>query len=197
MTDLYPSRIVCMTEESTEWLYLLGQEHRIVGISGFTVRPPRARKEKPKVSAFTSAKIDKILDLEPDLVLGFSDLQADIAAELIRHGINVHIYNQRSVDEILSMLLTLGAMVGCQQQSEAWVAQMREKIADIREQATSLPRRPLVFFEEWYDPIISGIQWVSELIVIAGGDESFPELSGESLAKDRIIAWISSMRSAD
>ncbi len=186
--DYYPKRIVCLTEETTEMLYLLGEEDRIVGISGFTVRPPRARKEKPKVAAFTSAKIDKILDLKPDLVLGFSDLQADIAAELIRHGINVHIFNQRSVTEIFGMVLTLGAMVGCQEKAQQWLRQIEENITEIKQQAASLEKRPVVYFEEWYEPIITGIQWVSELIVIAGGQECFPELTNESLAKNRIIA---------
>jgi len=186
--DYYPKRIVCLTEETTEMLYLLGEEDRIVGISGFTVRPPRARKEKPKVAAFTSAKIDKILDLKPDLVLGFSDLQADIAADLIRHGINVHIFNQRSVPEILGMVLTLGAMVGCQEKAQQWLHQIEENITEIKQQVASREKRPVVYFEEWYEPIITGIQWVSELIVIAGGQECFPELTNESLAKNRIIA---------
>ncbi len=188
MTDRYPQRIVCLTEETTEMLYLLGEQHRIVGISGFTVRPPEARREKPKVSAFTSAKIDKILALEPDLVLGFSDLQADIAAELIRHGINVHVFNQRSVEEILQMIVMLGAMVGRQQNAEDWTANIASKIARMRSEAAVLPVRPKVYFEEWYDPIISGIRWVAELIEIAGGEECFPELSVQSLGKDRIIA---------
>lgn len=187
-SDYYPQRIVCLTEETTEMLYLLGEQDRIVGISGFTVRPPQARKEKPKVAAFTSAKIDKILDLKPDLVLGFSDLQADIAAELIRYGINVHIFNQRSVSEIFSMVLTLGAMVGCQEKAQHWVAEIENKIADIKKQVATRKLKPTVYFEEWYEPIITGIQWVSELIVIAGGKECFPELSTQSLAKNRIIA---------
>lgn len=188
MKDYYPNRIVCMTEETTEMLYLLGEEDRIVGISGFTVRPPRARKEKPKVAAFTSAKIDKILALEPDLVLGFSDLQADIASELIKHGINVHIFNQRSVDEILGMILILGAMVGCQDKAQKWVDECENRIQVIRNHSAEMDKKPRVFFEEWFDPIISGIQWVSEIIDIAGGEETFPELSRESLAKNRIIA---------
>lgn len=187
MTDYYPKRIVCLTEETTEMLYLLGEEDRIIGISGFTVRPPRARKEKPKVSAFTSAKIDKILELKPDLVLGFSDLQADIAANLIRHGVNVHIFNQRSIVEIFSMVLTLGAMVGCQEKTQHWVNKIEKKIASIEQQVATRNIRPKVYFEEWYDPIITGIQWVSELIVIAGGEECFPELSKQSLAKNRIV----------
>ncbi len=186
--DYYPQRIICLTEETTEMLYLLGEQDRIVGISGFTVRPPQARKEKHKVAAFTSAKIDKILDLKPDLVLGFSDLQADIAAELIRHGINVHIFNQRSVSEILGMVLTLGAMVGCQEKAEQWVSGIENKIREMKNEVATRKLKPTVYFEEWYDPIITGIQWVSELIVIAGGQECFPELANESLAKNRIIA---------
>ena len=188
MTAHYPERIVCMTEETTEMLYLLGEQRRIVGISGFTVRPPQARREKPKVSAFTSAKIDRILELEPDLVLGFSDLQADIAAELIRHGINVHVFNQRSVDEILQMIVMLGAMVGRQADAESWVAEIEEKITALRDQAQRQQCKPKVYFEEWYDPIISGIRWVGDLIEIAGGEDCFPELSREPLGKNRIIA---------
>ena len=169
-------------------LYLLGEQDRIVGISGFTVRPPEARREKPRVSAFTSAKIDRILDLEPDLVLGFSDLQADIAAELIRQGINVHIFNQRSVEEILQMIVMLGAMVGRQHDAEAWVRDIETKIERLRSKAESMPTKPRVYFEEWYDPIISGIRWVAELIEIGGGVDCFPELSTESLGRNRIIA---------
>ena len=188
MSDYYPKRIVCLTEETTEMLYLLGEEDRILGISGYTVRPPRARKEKPKVSAFTSAKIDKIIELKPDLVLGFSDLQADIAADLIRQGISVHIFNHRSVDEIFQMILILGAMVGCQAKAQAWVDKHQIKITSIKDQIASQDQKPKVYFEEWYDPIITGIQWVSELIVISGGIECYPELSRQNLAKNRIIA---------
>ena len=169
MSTHYPERIVCMTEETTEMLYLLGEQRRIVGISGFTVRPPEARREKPKVSAFTSAKIGRILELEPDLVLGFSDLQADIAAELIRHGVNVHVFNQRSVAEILQMIVMLGAMVGRQADAEIWVAQIEDKLDSLRAEAAGQKLRPKVYFEEWYDPIISGIRWVADLIEIAGG----------------------------
>lgn len=188
MTDFFPQRIVCMTEESTELLYLLGQQHRIVGISGFTVRPPQARKEKPRVSAFTSAKIDKILELKPDLVLGFSDLQADIAAELIRHGVNVHIFNQRSVQEILAMCVQVGAMVGEQQQALAWVQERVTYIEQLKQENAKHSVKPVVYFEEWYDPIITSIQWVAELIEIAGGQYAFPEHATQSLAKNRIIA---------
>ena len=184
----YPSRIVCLTEETTETLYLLGEESRIVGISGFTVRPAQARREKPKVSAFTSAKIDKILALEPDLVLGFSDLQADIAAQLIRAGIAVHIFNQRRVGEILRMIQLLSAMVGAAVKGEALVARLQTGLDDILAAATALPRRPRIYFEEWDDPQISAIGWVSELIQIAGGEDCFEELGRAAAAKHRIIA---------
>jgi iron complex transport system substrate-binding protein len=188
MPSHYPERIVCLTEETTETLYLLGEDWRIVGISGFTVRPPRARKEKPKVSAFTSAKIDKILALKPDLVLGFSDLQADIAAELVRQGVDVHIFNQRSVTEILRMICILGGMLGCEVKTQALVSRLQSGLDEMRAQASKLPRRPRVYFEEWDEPQISGIAWVSELVGIAGGDDVFPELAREPLAKGRIIA---------
>ncbi|MEO1204370.1 MAG: cobalamin-binding protein [Pseudomonadota bacterium] len=184
----YARRIVCMTEETTETLYLMGEEARIVGISGFTVRPPRARKEKPKVSAFTSAKIDRILALEPDLVLGFSDLQADIAAELIRRGVAVHIFNHRSVDGIFAMIHTLGGLIGEQAKAEALADRLAASVARVRAAGDAFDKRPRVYFEEWDEPPISGIRWVSELIAIAGGDDCFPELSKESLAKNRIIA---------
>jgi iron complex transport system substrate-binding protein len=185
---LLPSRIVCLTEETTEWLYLLGQEARIVGISGYTVRPRRARAEKPKVSAFLSAKIDKILALQPDCVFGFSDLQADIAALLIRAGVQVTVFNQRSVEEIFSMLYQVAAMVGQAEQGLQRLAKMREQLDDIRRTAASFTRRPTIYFEEWDEPHISAIRWVSELMGIAGGDDCFPELARMSLGKDRIIA---------
>ena len=181
-------RIVCLTEEPTEILYLLGEDRRIVGISGFTVRPARARKEKPKVSAFTSAKIDRILALEPDLVFGFSDIQADIAAELIRGGVEVHIFNHRSVAEILRTVRAIAGLVGCAEKGEELVDELQAGLDRIGEQAAALPRRPRVYFEEWYDPLISGIRWVSELIELAGGEDCFPEFRKGSLAKDRIIA---------
>ena len=184
----FPERIVCLTEETTETLYLLGEDWRIVGISGFTVRPARARKEKPKVSAFTSAKIDRIVELRPDLVLGFSDLQADIAADLIRAGIEVHVFNHRSVAEILRTIGVIGGMVGCEAKATELVASLTAGLDAIRTRAASLPRRPRVYFEEWDEPQISGIRWVSELIGIAGGDDCFPELAAESLGKNRIIA---------
>ncbi len=183
-----PQRIVCLTEETTEWLYLLGQEHRIVGISGYTVRPARARAEKPRVSAFLSAKIDKILALQPDCVFGFSDLQADIAAELIRKGVQVMVFNQRSVAEIFSMMGQMAAMVGQGDKGHVLMADMCHQLARIQTQAAALPRRPRVFFEEWDVPHISAIRWVSELIGVAGGDDCFPELAQEPMGKNRIIA---------
>lgn len=186
--DLYPQRIVCLTEEPTEVLYALGEEHRIVGISGFTVRPPRARKEKPKVSAFTSAKIGAILDLEPDLVIGFSDIQADIARDLIAAGIEVWVSNHRSVDGILGYIRRLGGMVGAAEKAERYAVAAEAHIASIRSAAANLPFRPRVYFEEWDVPPISGIRWVAELVRIAGGDDIFPELAEKSLARDRIIA---------
>ena len=185
---LGPQRIVCMTEETTEWLYLLGQESRIVGISGYTVRPRRARDEKPRVSAFTSAKIDKILELQPDCVFGFSDMQADIAAALVRQGVQVTIFNQRSVAEIFAMLYQVAAMVGEGAQGLARIEAMQQQLAAIADAAARLPRRPKIFFEEWDEPHISGIRWVSELMGIAGGDDCFPELALQSLGKNRIIA---------
>lgn len=183
-----PQRIVCLTEETTETLYLLGEEARIVGISGFTVRPSRARREKPRVSAFTSARIDKIVALRPDLVFGFSDLQADIAAELIRRGVNVCVFNQRSTDEILAMITAVGALVGAPERTAALVRDLEGRVRTARAAAAKLPQRPRVYFEEWDSPQISGIRWVSELIEIAGGDDCFPELAREPMAKRRIIA---------
>ena len=183
-----PQRIVCMTEETTEWLYLLGQEHRIVGISGYTVRPKQARAEKPRVSAFTSAKIDKILALEPDCVFGFSDMQADIASALIRQGVQVTIFNQRSVAEIFSMMFQVAAMVGQGAQGLALIQTLQRQLADIQKAAEALPRRPRIYFEEWDEPHISAIRWVSELMGVAGGDDCFPELAAQSLGKNRIIA---------
>jgi iron complex transport system substrate-binding protein len=184
----FPQRIVCLTEETTETLYLLGEERRIVGISGFTVRPPQARREKPRVSAFTSARIERIVALAPDLVLGFSDLQADIAAALIRAGLNVHVFNQRSVAGILAMIRTLGGMIGCQARTAALVTELEAGLAAVRARAALLPRRPRVYFEEWDEPLISGIGWVSELVGLAGGEDCFPELARESLGRNRIIA---------
>ena len=186
--DFFPKRIVCLTEEPTETLYLLCEEHRIVGISGFTMRPARARKEKPKVSAFTTADIGKITALQPDLVIGFSDIQADIARELIANGITVWINNHRSVDEIFNMMVQLGSMVGKSEQAVALVNQIRSDIERINEASQRTPVKPKVYFEEWYDPLIAGSIWVSELIELAGGIDVFKESHVSSLAKDRIIA---------
>ena len=168
-----PERIVCLTEETVETLYLLGEERRIVGISGYVVRPPRARREKPRVSAFTTADVPKILDLKPDLVLTFSDLQADIAATLIRHGIEVHGFNQRTISEILDMIMMLGALTGATDRAQRLAQELATSVAGVREQAAQLPRQPKVYFEEWDDPMISGIAWVSELVEVAGGHRRF------------------------
>jgi iron complex transport system substrate-binding protein len=181
-----PERIVCLTEETVETLYLLGEERRIVGISGYTVRPPRARREKPRVSAFTSADIPKILALKPDLVLTFSDLQADIAAELIRRGVDVHAFNQRSVAEILDMIRTLGALVGAAARAERLALDLADGVARAKDRAR-LPRRPKVYFEEWDEPMISAIAWVSELIEAAGGSDIFADRAACKSAKDRIV----------
>jgi iron complex transport system substrate-binding protein len=184
--ERYPTRIVCLTEETTETLYLLGQGDRIVGVSGYTVRPPEAR-QKPKVSAFINAKFDKIQALEPDLVLAFSDLQADLVAELVRRGLNVVVFNQRSVAEILQMIAMLGGLVGCQREAEQLADRLAADLDRIREAAARFPVRLRVFFEEWDDPLISGIRWVEELVEIAGGAPIFPELAQSGLAKDRIV----------
>jgi len=182
----YPERIVCLTEETTETLYLLGQGDRVVGVSGYTVRPIEARR-KPRISAFTSAKFDKIVALQPDLVLAFSDLQADLAAELTRRGIAVVTFNQRSVAEILQMIRMLGGLVGCQPEAERLADSLEAGLEEIRGAAAKLPKRPRAFFEEWNNPLISGIRWVEELVTIAGADPIFPELAGAKLAKDRIV----------
>src|SRR5215469_1293605 len=182
-----PSRIVCLTEETVETLYLLGEQDRIAGISGYVVRPPQARREKPRVSAFTSANIDKILVLQPDLVLTFSDLQADIVADLIRRGIEVHAFNQRTVTGIFEMIRMVGAMVGANERAEELVETLAARSADTRSRAECLPKRPRVFFEEWDDPMISGIGWVSELVEIAGGIDIFAHRSNQGSAKDRIV----------
>jgi len=183
----YPCRIVCLTEETTETLYLLGEGHRVVGISGYTVRPPEARS-KPKVSAFINARYDKIEALEPDLILAFSDLQADIAAELIRRGHTVVTFNQRSIAKILQMIRMVGALVGCSDKAVALADSLERGLDDIRQKAASLGRRPRVFFEEWDSPLISGICWVDELVEIAGGEPLFPALRKEPLAKNRIVS---------
>ena len=183
-----PQRIVCLTEEPTETLYALGEQHRIVGISGFTVRPAIARKEKPKVSAFTSAKIGEILKLQPDFVVGFSDIQSEIAAELIKHGIEVWISNHRSVEGILDYIRRLGALVGAGDKANAYADELQRGLDEVERQSATLSKRPRVYFEEWDDPPITGIRWVAELVRIAGGDDVFPERSVEPLAKNRILA---------
>jgi len=183
-----PQRIVCLSTETCETLYLLGEQRRIVGISGFTVRPPQARKEKPKVSGFTTARLDKILAVQPDLVLGYCDLQADIAAELAREGLEVHLFNQRDVAGILRMIETLGALVHASARAEQLVAELQAGMRQVAEQAAQLPRRPRVYFEEWNEPLISGIGWVRELIELAGGEDCFAELAAFKRARERIIA---------
>jgi iron complex transport system substrate-binding protein len=183
---VYPRRIVCLTEETTETLYLLGEGDRVVGISGYTVRPPEARK-KPKVSSFLHARYDKIEALQPDLILAFSDLQADLATELVKRGYPVFAFNQRSVAEILQMIRVLGGIVGVPAKAEALAVKLEEGLEQIRRDAARFSRRPRVYFEEWDNPLISGIQWVEELIEIAGGDPIFPELRHAGLAKDRVI----------
>jgi iron complex transport system substrate-binding protein len=182
----YPSRIVCLTEETTETLYLLGEGDRVVGVSGYTVRPLEAR-HKPKISAFLSARFDSIEALKPDVVLAFSDLQADLSAELVRRGISVVTFNQRSVAEILQMIRMLGGLVGCQLKAEALADRLAGDLDGIREESAAFPRRLKTFFEEWDDPLISGIQWVEELVEIAGGTPIFPELADARLARDRIV----------
>lgn len=186
MPSQYPSRIVCLTEETTETLYLLGEGDRVVGVSGYTIRPPEARR-KPRVSAFINARFSKIEALEPDLVLGFSDLQADIAAELVRRGYPVIVFNQRSVAEILQMIRLLGGLVGRSDRAEALASRLELELDGVRAAAAQFPRRPRVFFEEWDNPLISGIRWVDELIEIAGGEPIFPELQDAKLGKDRIV----------
>jgi len=182
----FPRRIICLTEETTETLYLLGEQDRVVGVSGYTVRPPEAR-QKPKVSAYINAKFDKILSLKPDLVFAFSDLQADIAAELIRRGVTVFTFNQRSIVEIMEMILTIGRIVGSADKAEQLVATLQSDMDAIAQSALRFPYRPRVLFEEWYDPLISGIRWVDELIEIAGGAPIFTELRECQSAKDRIV----------
>lgn len=182
-----PKRIVCLTTETVEVLYLLGEQDRIVGISGYTTRPAEARKEKPKVAAFTSAKIDKILALQPDLVLGFSNLQADIAAELIKAGIEVHVFNQRSIDDVLRMILTIGRLVGAQTKAEALVSGYQDQINDALQASSKLSSRPTVYFEEWDEPMMCSIRWAAELIEIAGGVDCFPELTQFQSAGERMV----------
>ncbi|MGV0997344.1 cobalamin-binding protein [Empedobacter falsenii] len=186
-SNRYPQRIVCLTEEGTEILYNINEQHRLVGISGFTYRPPQARKEKPKVSTFLDAKFEDIINLKPDLVVGYSDLQADIAAELIRRGINVFIFNHRTVHEILNMILQFTSLIGCQEKGLKLIKSYEKKLEEVKQQAALLPYHPTVFFEEWDEPIISGSAWVNDLIEIAGGKLAFPELKNKALAKDRIL----------
>jgi iron complex transport system substrate-binding protein len=183
-----PQRIVCLTEETTEWLYLLGEEARIVGISGYTVRPRRARQEKPRVSAFLSGNVERIRALAPDLVIGFSDMQAALADQLIRAGLNVLVTNQRSLDEIFATLRLVAGMVGAHDRAEAWIAACMKRHADMTAVAAAWPRRPRVYFEEWDEPMISAIRWVSQLIGVAGGDDVFPELAVQRMGRDRVIA---------
>ena len=183
-----PQRIVCLTEETTEWLYLLGEERRIVGISGYTVRPRRARLEKPRVSAFLDGRVDRIVALEPDLVVGFSDMQAALADKLIRAGLNVLVTNQRSVAEIFATMRLVAGLVGAQERAEAWIATCLARHAEIASQAAAWPRRPRVYFEEWDEPMISAIRWVSELVHLAGGQDVFPELAMAPMGRDRVIA---------
>jgi len=187
MRHFPPRRIVCLTEETVETLYLLGEQDRIVGVSGYAVRPPRVRREKPRVSAFISADIPKILSLEPDLVLAFSDLQADISAELVRAGVAIHVFNQRDIAGILAMIRTLGALVGAAKRADQLATSYERRLAGIASTARP-PARPKVYFEEWDDPLISGIGWVSELIEIAGGEDVLPKLRFQQAAKDRIIS---------
>jgi iron complex transport system substrate-binding protein len=182
----FPSRIVCLTEETCDTLYLLGEGRRVVGVSGYTVRPPEARK-KPRVSAFISARFDRIESLQPDLILGFSDLQADIGAELVRRGYSVMVFNQRSVSEILQMIRVLGALVGASGRARTVAAGIERTLEAIRQDAKAFPRRPRVFFEEWNQPLISGIRWVEELVEIAGGEPIFPELREAKLGRQRVV----------
>jgi iron complex transport system substrate-binding protein len=183
-----PQRIVCLTEEPTEVLYALGQQHRIVGISGFTVRPAQARREKPKVSAFTTAKVDEILRLQPDLAIGFSDIQADIAQALIKRGVEVWIANHRSVEGVLAYVRRLAALVGAHDEGERYARRLQAHVEQVREASTRFPRRPRVYFEEWDEPLISAILWVSQLVHIAGGADVFPERAASGLARGRIVA---------
>jgi iron complex transport system substrate-binding protein len=182
------SRIVCLTEETVETLYLLGEDARIVGVSGYAVRPPQVRREKPRVSAFISADVPKIVALKPDLVLTFSDLQADIVAELIRNNVAVHAFNQRDVGGILDMIRTLGALVDATDRADALASSLASRVNAVHERALRLTHRPRVYFEDWDEPMISGIAWVSELIEAAGGVEVFPQLAARKNAKDRIVS---------
>src|SRR3989440_3802133 len=187
MRQFPPRRIICLTEETVETLYLLGEQDRIVGISGYVVRPAQARREKPRVSAFTSANIAKILALDPDLVLTFSDLQADIVADLIRHGVAVHAFNQRDVAGIFAMIRALGALIGASEKADELARSLEQRLAQARQRAARLPRQPRVYFEEWDAPMISGTGWVSDLVEAVGGVDVFKHLAGQKSAKDRIV----------
>jgi iron complex transport system substrate-binding protein len=188
VTSSGPQRIVALTEETTEWLYLLGEERRLVGISGYTVRPRRARQEKPRVSAFLDGRVDRIVELEPDLVIGFSDMQAALADKLIRAGLNVLVTNQRSVAEIFATLRLVAGLVGAHERAEVWIAQVQARHAAIAAAAARWPRRPRVYFEEWDEPMISAIRWVSELVAVAGGEDVFPELAAKPMGRDRVVS---------
>ncbi len=187
MKSVYPEQIICLSDETTEVLYLLGEEDRIAGISCFTVRPPEARKVKPIISSFTGANIKKIVLLKPDLILGFSDLQADIVNTLIKLGLQVHVFNQRTVQGILEMILMVGSMVGSRKRAEALITELKNEVDRVRKNGKTKSRKPIVYFEEWDEPIICGIGWVSELIEIGGGMDCFAELAKHSLAQDRMI----------
>lgn len=183
----WPKRIICLTEETTEALYLMGEEDRIVGVSAYTVRPERAKREKPKVSAFVNARIEKIMDLKPDLVLAFSDIQADIVRDLVKQGVDVHCFNHRTLSDTLQMIRTLSALIGEPQKGEKLVQELTQGLAEVKASADSLTHKPRVYFEEWFDPLITGISWVSELVELAGGIDCYQEFAKESLAKNRII----------
>ncbi|MCX7318786.1 MAG: cobalamin-binding protein [Hyphomicrobiales bacterium] len=188
MRSFPPERIVCLTEETVETLYLLGEQDRIVGVSGYAVRPPQVRREKPRVSAFISADVPKILALQPDIVLCFSDLQAEIAAALVRAGVAVHVFNQRDIAGILAMIATVGALVDAKTRADTLVKALSARLASVKDAAEQRQVRPRVYFEEWDDPLITGIGWVSELIELAGGIDAFPELRSQKAAKDRIVS---------
>lgn len=188
MRNFPARRLVCLTEETVETLYLLGEEDRIVGVSGYAIRPPRVRQEKPRVSAFTSADIPKILALEPDLVLAFSDIQAAIASDLARAGLAVHVFNQRDLAGIFAMIRTVGALIGCPDKADGLARTLEDRVHQISAETRSRTHRPRVYFEEWDDPMISGIGWVSELIEVAGGDDIFADKRSAAAAKDRIVS---------
>jgi iron complex transport system substrate-binding protein len=184
----YPAeRLICLTEETVETLYLLGEQDRIVGVSGYAVRPPIVRKEKPRISSFMSADIERIIALKPDLILAFSDIQAPIVADLARRGLPVYLFNHRDLAGIFAMIRTLGALIGCIEKAEALARMLEARVDEVAEASKSRATRPRVYFEEWDDPMISGIGWVSELIEIAGGTDIFADFSTKAEAKDRIV----------